>query len=97
MGTYGFGHVGKSFFTRDDNNIITILHNPIILPTSKVSKRLTVVNKAAIQKRLHKDRNVGSNTGRVVALEDVVGQKSADGNGVVLLRDGFSLGDVAGD
>ena len=97
MGTYGFGHVGKSFFTRDDNNIITILHNPIILPTSKVPKRLTIINKAAIQKRLHKDRNVRSNTGRVVALEDVVRQKSADGDGVVLLRNGFSFGDVAGD
>lgn len=97
MGTYGFGHVGKSFFTRDDNNIIAILHNPIILPTSKVSKRLTIINKATIQKRLHKDRNIRSNTGRIVSLEDVVRQKGADGDSVVLLRNGFSFRDVAGD
>jgi hypothetical protein len=95
--TYCFSHVGQSLLARDDNNIITILHNAIVLTTCKVPKRLAIVDEAAIVKRLYKDRNVGSNTSRVVALKDVVGEESANGNGVVLLRDGLSLGNVAGD
>lgn len=95
--THGFSHVGQSLLARDNNHIIAILHNTVVLTPCKVTKRLAIIDEAAVEKRLHKDRNVGSNLGRVVPLKDVIGEESANGNGVVLLRDGLSLGDVTGD
>lgn len=96
-GTYCFGHIGESLLARDDNNIVTVLHNAVVLTASEVAKGLTIVDKARIEKRLDKDRNIASHLGGIVALEDVVGQKSADGDGIVALLDGLTLGNVSGD
>ena len=55
-----------------------------------------LVDKTAVKKGLGKQRNIRDSLGRVIALEDVVGQQSTNGHGVVGLLDGLALGDVPG-
>ncbi|KAI6772770.1 hypothetical protein HG530_003728 [Fusarium avenaceum] len=97
LGMVSIKKVRESLLARDDNNIVTVLHNTVILTASEVAKGLTIVDKARVEERLDKDRNIASNLGGIVALEDVVGQKSANGDGVVALLDGLALGNVSRD
>ena len=67
------------------------------MATRKVTERLALIDKRGVEECLHKQGLVGDGFGRIVSLEDVVRQQSANGDAVVFEFDGLTLGDVSGD
>ena len=95
MDTYSFSNSGDGLFSRDDTDVFAILDKLVVRSTCKVGERLDFVHIRAIEECLRKRWNIGDDTGWVDALEDVVGEQGADGNGVVLVLDGLALRDIA--
>ena len=74
MNTYSFSNSGDSLFSRDNTDIFSILDELVVGSTRKVGERLDFVHIRAVEKCLRKGWDIGDDTGRVDALEDVVGE-----------------------
>ena len=94
LDTYSFGHSRDRLLSRQNTNVVSILHEPVVGTASEVGEWLTIVDVRDVKQCLRVCWDIGNNVRWVNTLENVVRKKSSNGDGVVTELDGLALRNV---
>lgn len=92
--TYRFGDGGYGLLSRQNAYIVSVLYQSVVSAASEIGERLSCIDVGDVKQGLGKSGDVSNDVRWVDTFEDVVRKKGSNGDGIVLVLDGFALRDV---